>query len=66
MPLYEFRCENCGMVVEELLRHADMTAQVTCPACGTLSATRLLSAPAIGGSESAAGGGCGGSGSGFT
>lgn len=31
MPLYEYRCEDCGHVFEKLLIHAD--EEVECPRC---------------------------------
>lgn len=70
MRLYDFRCNGCGHVFEELVESSDEA--VTCPTCASTGATRQLSAFAIGSGEtpgpsrSAApagacfGGGCGG------
>jgi putative FmdB family regulatory protein len=42
MPIYEFECEGCGAVFEELVA-ADAVAPA-CPACGTERTRRLMSA----------------------
>ncbi len=34
MPLYDFLCDSCGSVHEELVASADDTTAVHCPACG--------------------------------
>lgn len=69
MRCYDFRCEDCGRVFEELVEGEGEA--VTCPACASTHATRQLSGFAIGrssggGSMSASdfgggyGGGCAG------
>lgn len=67
MRLFDFRCDECGRVFEELVDSAD--EEVRCPACGSPRATRQLSRFAIGrsaGGSAAAldtpvmGGGCAG------
>lgn len=45
MPLYEYRCRQCGARVEALQKVADPPL-ATCGACGG-SLERLLSAPAL-------------------
>lgn len=52
MPLYEYKCLDCGSEFEELVR-ADQE-QVTCPNCGSNETTRKLSTFAWGGSGSGA------------
>ena len=42
MPIYEYRCDNCGRRVEILV--FSMDEQVTCPNCRGNSLTRLMSA----------------------
>ncbi|MBE9514283.1 MAG: zinc ribbon domain-containing protein [Chloroflexi bacterium] len=43
MPIYDFRCRECGKVSEIFLRGAD--GQVTrCPDCGSDNLGRLISA----------------------
>ena len=33
MPIYEYRCEDCGTKFEKLVRRSD-TAELECPSCG--------------------------------
>ena len=42
MPIYDFRCRECGRVSEVFLRGASQTA--CCPACGSDNMERLISA----------------------
>jgi len=42
MPIYEYRCSNCGAEVELLLRSAE--AEPVCPQCGSPRLERLISA----------------------
>jgi putative FmdB family regulatory protein len=44
MPIYDFRCGDCGATFEALLRGDEA---VTCPNCGGVSLTRLPSAPVV-------------------
>ncbi|HPC35998.1 MAG TPA: zinc ribbon domain-containing protein [Candidatus Marinimicrobia bacterium] len=51
MPLYEFECQNCGKVFEELVSSIRVSeTEITCPHCGFKRVKKLISAPAIGGS----------------
>ena len=43
MPIYEYRCADCGHRLEALQRLADAPLRV-CPACGKESLTKLMSA----------------------
>ena len=43
MPIYEYRCTDCGHRLEALQRLADAPMRV-CPACGKESLTKLMSA----------------------
>jgi putative FmdB family regulatory protein len=43
MPIYEYRCTDCGHRLEALRRLADQPLLV-CPACGKESLTKLMSA----------------------
>jgi len=45
MPIYEYRCSNCGSQVEILVRTGDHTP--SCPKCGSLLREKLLSAPYV-------------------
>jgi putative FmdB family regulatory protein len=42
MPLYEFRCPQCGAEFERIVFRAD-EGPVQCPTCGALNPERLLS-----------------------
>jgi putative FmdB family regulatory protein len=44
MPIYEYRCEICGRVVEELRRAGDADLLLSCPNCGK-PMTRVFSVP---------------------
>ena len=44
MPIYEFRCSECGARFERLV--AAGTDSAACRACGAAGAGRILSAPA--------------------
>jgi putative FmdB family regulatory protein len=44
MPIYEYRCRDCGTTFEALVRDE---RSVTCPHCGDSSLDKLLSAPFI-------------------
>ena len=53
MPVYEYRCRDCGRVREVFQRSAG-TDSLTCPDCGSERLERLLSTftvvnPAVGG-----------------
>ena len=45
MPIYEYRCRDCGATVEVLVRGGGGT--VTCPHCGSASLDKLISAPFV-------------------
>lgn len=43
MPIYEYKCLECGKISEIFLRSPD-TENVECPICGSKSLQKLLSA----------------------
>jgi len=51
MPLFEYRCSDCGKKSEELVLAGDSASAPTCPACGSGSMSRLLSTFAAHGSH---------------
>lgn len=55
MPLYEFKCNDCGKKFTALVGYLERE-NVTCPACGSKNLTQLISACSF-----TTGGGCGGS-----
>ena len=34
MPIYEYKCEDCGTKFEKLVRRTSETAGLNCPSCG--------------------------------
>ena len=46
MPIYEFKCENCGHQFESLVFLSD-TTDPTCPECHTGKVTKLMSAGSV-------------------
>ncbi len=48
MPIYEYRCEDCGYQFETLVKNNE---EVTCPKCKGKNLTRLLSACSFTGSS---------------
>jgi putative FmdB family regulatory protein len=34
MPIYEYRCQDCGARFEKLVRRASETSDIECPSCG--------------------------------
>ena len=68
MPLYEYRCAQCGEGFEQLRKMDEADRGLECPACKSAKVSRQLStfAPRMGSPASAAapcgapGGSCGG------
>lgn len=60
MPMYEYRCKECGHQYEQLRRMSEADKDLTCPRCASKIVERRISACAVGGSGSSArgGGGC--------
>jgi putative FmdB family regulatory protein len=62
MPIYEYRCEDCGTSFEKLVRAREVN-QVACPSCGKAHLKQEFSTfAAHGGSQQQAApmpGGCG-------
>lgn len=46
MPLYEYRCDNCGRTFEVIQKFSDPLAE-HCPTCGKGPVHKLMSSPAI-------------------
>jgi len=42
MPIFEYRCESCGKVFEELI-NGDRDKQMPCPDCGSVKTEKLMS-----------------------
>ena len=43
MPIFEFRCLECGHLFENLFVGADEKVELTCPECQALSLERVVS-----------------------
>jgi putative FmdB family regulatory protein len=43
MPIFEYRCDDCGHEFEELESIANRDKPRECPACGAASITRTIS-----------------------
>ncbi len=41
MPIYDFKCSDCGAVAEVLLHNSDIS-NVSCQECGSANVERLL------------------------
>ncbi len=67
MPLFKYRCRDCGEEFEELVSF-DKSNDMECPQCGSRQTEKLVSAFAtIGGSSSGStSGSCGSGRGGFT
>lgn len=57
MPMYEYRCAECGRLSEQLRRMSDADTNVECPYCASKKVERQFSACAIGGGASSGGNG---------
>ena len=59
MPIYEYRCTNCGHVIE-VLESPDDREKHDCPECGQSGMQKIFSAFGVekGGSSSCASGSC--------
>jgi len=45
MPIYDYRCQDCGKISEILSHEASDAKSIACPLCGSERMERLLSAP---------------------
>jgi len=43
MPIYEFKCNKCGNVFEQLILSSDEEDKLTCTSCGEKDTCRLMS-----------------------
>lgn len=61
MPMYEYRCQECGKLYEQLRRMSEADTNLECPQCGGKKVERQISACGFTGFASAggsSGGGC--------
>ena len=59
MPIYEFKCQDCDLRFEEILRSSSQRLKPTCPKFKTRDVFRVMSGFAAGGSARRAGSSCG-------
>ncbi|MGB9867197.1 MAG: FmdB family zinc ribbon protein [Bacillota bacterium] len=43
MPIFEYKCNECGKIFESLERQGELPGRKDCPHCGSSKLTRLLS-----------------------
>ncbi len=43
MPIYEFRCVQCGAVFEKIFKSSDEPVDFTCPECSGTTIERVVS-----------------------
>jgi len=53
MPMYDYRCVQCGDKFEELIFSWDKEKEIICPNCSSKDAERLIGAPVSIGTSSA-------------
>ncbi|MDD4168768.1 MAG: zinc ribbon domain-containing protein [Desulfotomaculaceae bacterium] len=59
MPIYEFRCAECGHRFEKLCQAGDNGENLHCPNCNNASPKRVMSTfSALGGRKNGSGSGC--------
>ncbi len=61
MPIYEYACQQCEKIFEELVVRKSDEADVRCPACESPRVERVMSRPAASARSGASfgGGSCG-------
>ncbi len=62
MPIYEYACDPCGKVFEQLILRKSDEAEIECPSCGSRTVSRVMSRPAAartGGSDGGPAPSCG-------
>lgn len=47
MPIYEYKCSECGNTFESYVQNLSMSESQRCPGCGSQDISRLLSLPNI-------------------
>ncbi len=47
MPIYDYRCNDCGTIYDVFHKVREVIEDVVCPSCHSANHTRLLSAPNV-------------------
>ncbi len=55
MPIYEYRCKQCGSTFEKLVKLSTKTSEIECPKCGARRAEKAMSVFESAGSASSGG-----------
>jgi len=59
MPIYEYRCQRCEKVFEELIIRKSDEAELRCPGCKESKVARVMSRPAATTKANGSAGACG-------
>lgn len=51
MPIYEYRCKQCGAKFEKLVKLSTQLSEIECPKCGARKADKSVSRPGLTGSS---------------
>ncbi len=52
MPLYEYRCQNCGTTFEKFVRSFSSQKEIRCPECASRKVSKAFSTFATSGTAS--------------
>ena len=52
MPIYEFKCNECGKEFEKFVLSYSQISDVKCPECNSKNVVKKVSACAVGGGDS--------------
>ncbi len=47
MPIYDYRCNDCGTTYDVFHKVREVREDIICPSCRSTNHTRLLSAPNV-------------------
>lgn len=47
MPIYDYRCDDCGSTYDVFHKVREVAEDIVCPSCQSTKHTRLISAPSI-------------------
>lgn len=47
MPIYDYKCNECGTTYDIFHKVREVAGDVVCPSCGSPKHTRLISAPSV-------------------
>lgn len=52
MPIYEYRCKQCGAKFDKLVKFSTRLSEIECPKCSARKAEKAVSRPGMTGSAS--------------